>query len=119
MISAEFPWTSAPTSARRKAFGAENTTLSARFGARMIGEIGAMGWIRRAVPYAATLIVVVYCASVLYHVYSAYYVGLRGLFSPSPGTTAHMLGTSVGWSDDVHAADGKPPHNGDLVTRVA
>jgi DNA-binding NtrC family response regulator len=79
----------------------------------------SMGWLRRASPYATTLIVVVYCASVLYHVYSAYYVGLRGLFSTSPGTAAGILGTSVGWSDDAHAYDGNPPHNGDLVMRVA
>jgi len=75
----------------------------------------AMGWIRRASPYVTTLIVVVYCLSVLYHVYSAYYVGLRGLFTTTPGTRA----TSVGWSGDAHAADGNPPRNGDLVIRVA
>jgi len=78
-----------------------------------------MGWVRRALPYATTIIVVVYCACVLYHVYSAYYVGLRGLFSTSPGIVVGMHGTSVGWSDDVHAADGNPPRNGDLVLSVA
>jgi transcriptional regulator with GAF, ATPase, and Fis domain len=78
-----------------------------------------MGWIRRAVPYVMTIVVVVYCASVLYHVYSAYYVGLRGLFSTSPGTVEGMQGTSVGWSNDAHAAYGLAPKNGDLVLRVA
>jgi DNA-binding NtrC family response regulator len=74
-----------------------------------------MSWVRRASPYVVTIIVVVYCASVLYHVYSAYYVGLRGLFSTTPGAR----GTSVGWSGDAHSANGDEPKNGDLVIRVA
>jgi transcriptional regulator with GAF, ATPase, and Fis domain len=68
---------------------------------------------------AATALIVLYCVSVLYHVQSAWDSGLRGLFATETGEATTVGGTRIGWSEDAVAADGDPPHGGDLVVRVA
>src|SRR5438552_10538775 len=75
--------------------------------------------LRKLLLYVATLLVALYCVSVLYHVQSAWDLGLRGLFATVTGSAADGGGTAVGWSEDAIAAVGEGPHRGDLVLRVA